>query len=109
MYAPLAFITREAMVTRKVPQTDVTVEKGTRLVVPVRALHFDPQYWPNPDQYDPERFSEEQKKTRPSAVYLPFGDGPRICIGRAASTVKEKKPIIILSPITNYDKFETFV
>lgn len=81
-YPPLAVITREAGTTRRVPLTDVEVSKGTRVVVPIRALHYDPQYWPDPERYDPERFSEEQKASRPALAYLPFGDGPRICPGQ---------------------------
>lgn len=44
-------------------------------------LHHDQDYYPNPDVFDPERFSTENKQTRPSGTYLPFGDGPRNCIG----------------------------
>lgn len=45
-------------------------------------LHHDPEYYPNPEKFDPERFSEENKSKRPAYTYLPFGDGPRICIGK---------------------------
>jgi cytochrome P450 len=44
-------------------------------------LHRLPAYWPNPDTFDPERFSPEQSADRPKFVYLPFGAGPRQCIG----------------------------
>ncbi|XP_034232012.1 cytochrome P450 6k1-like [Thrips palmi] len=96
MYPPLGFVSREAMVTRKVPLTDVTVDKGTRVVIPIHALHYDPKYWPNPNLYDPERFSEEQKKTRPSQVYLPFGDGPRICIAARLGVAQIKTALVTL-------------
>lgn len=96
MYAPLAFITREAMVTRKVPLTELTVEKGTRLVVPTRALHYDPVYWPDPYKYDPERHTADKKATRPAAAYLPFGDGPRICIAGRLGMVQVKTALVRL-------------
>ena len=49
-------------------------------VVPY-ALHRHPRYWQNPESFDPERFSPERSADRPKFVYLPFGAGPRRCIG----------------------------
>jgi cytochrome P450 family 6 len=60
----------------------VTVEKGVQIVVPILGLHLDSKYYPDPESFDPERFSEEEKKKRPHFSYLPFGEGPRICIGK---------------------------
>jgi cytochrome P450 family 6 len=54
------------------------------VLLPILALHHDPKYYPDPERFDPERFSEEGKKTRPQFSYLPFGEGPRICIGEWA-------------------------
>jgi cytochrome P450 len=51
-------------------------------MIPVMALHHDPKYYPEPERFDPERFSEEEKQKRTHYVYLPFGEGPRICIGK---------------------------
>jgi cytochrome P450 family 6 len=65
----------------RIPRTDITLEKGIQIFIPVFALHYDPQYYPNPERFDPERFSDEEKKNRPQYSYLPFGEGPRICIG----------------------------
>ncbi len=50
------------------------------LVVPF-VLHRMPAYWRDPETFDPERFSPEQSAARPKFVYLPFGAGPRQCIG----------------------------
>jgi cytochrome P450 len=57
------------------------VEVGTPVAIPVYSIHNDPQYYPDPDCYNPERFSEENKKERHKQSYLPFGDGPRMCLG----------------------------
>uniref|UniRef100_A0A1D1ZB53 Putative cytochrome P450 6a14 n=1 Tax=Anthurium amnicola TaxID=1678845 RepID=A0A1D1ZB53_9ARAE len=89
-YPPVPFLTREAMVKRQLPLTDVVLEKGTRLMIPVWALHMDPQYWHEPRRYDPSRFSEENSKSRHPNVYMPFGDGPRICIGMRLGMVQVK-------------------
>lgn len=45
-------------------------------------LHFDPEYFPNPEKYDPERFTFENRNTRPAYSYMPFGEGPHNCIGK---------------------------
>jgi cytochrome P450 family 6 len=58
------------------------LETGTVVVIPVEAVHNDPKYYPEPERFDPERFSEEEKQKRHHYVYLPFGEGPRICIGK---------------------------
>jgi len=62
------------------------VEKGTQIFVPTLGLHHDPKYYPDPERFDPERFNEEEKKKRPHFSYLPFGEGPRICIGKCHLT-----------------------
>jgi cytochrome P450 family 6 len=59
----------------------VTLRKGTPVYIPVMGIHHDPQYYPQPERFDPERFTEENKNGRPHFTYLPFGEGPRNCIG----------------------------
>ncbi|KAL1137634.1 hypothetical protein AAG570_009330 [Ranatra chinensis] len=61
--------------------TGLTIEKNTRVNVPLYGLHNDPKYYPNPEKFDPERFTENAKSERPPYVYLPFGNGPRKCVG----------------------------
>uniref|UniRef100_T1H1T3 Cytochrome P450 n=1 Tax=Megaselia scalaris TaxID=36166 RepID=T1H1T3_MEGSC len=57
------------------------VEKGTVIVVPIDAIHHDSDFFPNPEKFDPERFTPEAIASRHQCAYLPFGDGPRNCIG----------------------------
>ena len=79
----MSFLSRECTKEYRMPDTKLTLEKGTEIIIPNQALQFDPQYFPEPQKFDPERFSEEAKNSRPRCVYLPFGEGPRICIGEA--------------------------
>ncbi|XP_029651416.2 cytochrome P450 3A14-like [Octopus sinensis] len=58
-----------------------TIPAKIGINIPVYALHHNPKYWPDPEKFDPDRFSEEAQKTHTKFAYLPFGAGPRICIG----------------------------
>nr|QPF77610.1 cytochrome P450 monooxygenase CYP9A151 [Ostrinia furnacalis] len=60
---------------------DYIIRRGEGLVIPVWALHRSPEFYPEPDKFDPERFSDENKNNIKSFTYLPFGIGPRNCIG----------------------------
>lgn len=64
-------------------ETKVNIEKGAGVNVPIYAFHHDPKYFPNPHSFDPDRFSDENKKNIVSGTYMPFGIGPRSCIGNA--------------------------
>ena len=86
-YPPLPILTRLCTKDYIIPGTDVQLNKGVGVMIPVLGLHSDPEYYPNPDIFDPERFSEENKQSRPSFTWLPFGDGPRICIGKTYKLV----------------------
>ncbi|XP_063982821.1 cytochrome P450 6k1-like [Diachasmimorpha longicaudata] len=77
---PLApIIDRVAEEDYKVPDSNVTIEKGTPVYVALRGVHMDTKYFSDPEKYDPDRF-DENNKIEPY-TYLPFGEGPRICIG----------------------------
>ncbi|XP_025831659.1 probable cytochrome P450 6a14 [Agrilus planipennis] len=80
-YPPLPTTTRVCTKDYKIPDSDVVIQKGTLVLVPIYAIQHDPEYYPDPEKFDPERFSEENKNKRPPLTFLPFGEGPRICIG----------------------------
>ncbi|CAH1965691.1 unnamed protein product [Acanthoscelides obtectus] len=89
-YPALQFLFRTCNKTYNIPDTDVTIDEGTKVIIPVLGIHYDPELYPDPDKFDPERFSEENKATRPSFTWLPFGDGPRICIGSRFGLLQTK-------------------
>ncbi len=57
------------------------VSKGTQVFVAPWIIHHHTKLWDAPDAFDPERFSPERSKGRPRFAHLPFGGGPRVCIG----------------------------
>lgn len=71
---------RRATVDYKIPQTGTLVEKDTLIIVPIDAIHHDSQIYPDPQIFDPKRFTPEAINARHQCAYLPFGDGPRSCI-----------------------------
>jgi cytochrome P450 len=60
---------------------DVDVPAGSVAVVSPWLLHHDARWWPQPDAFRPERWAHEQGAARPRSAYLPFGAGPRMCVG----------------------------
>ncbi|XP_049839113.1 cytochrome P450 6k1-like [Schistocerca gregaria] len=81
MYPVVNFLDRRSTRDYKIPGTSVVLPKDTGVVISVLGLHYDPRYWQRPHHFIPDRFSEENSKGRPNYTYLPFGDGPRQCIG----------------------------
>lgn len=73
------------IISREVVEDDhigpFTIRKGTWLLLVIANLHRDPKYWKDPATFVPERFDPDQGDSRPKNVYLPFGTGPRTCIG----------------------------
>ncbi|KAK9885350.1 hypothetical protein WA026_010847 [Henosepilachna vigintioctopunctata] len=57
------------------------LEENTSIMIPIFAIHHDPKYHKNPEKFDPERFSGENRRKMVPYSYLPFGIGPRFCIG----------------------------
>nr|XP_018904207.1 PREDICTED: probable cytochrome P450 6a20 [Bemisia tabaci]XP_018904208.1 PREDICTED: probable cytochrome P450 6a20 [Bemisia tabaci] len=78
-----------------------TMKKNTMINIPVYAFHHDPKYFPNPHRFDPDRFSEENKHNILPGTYLPFGDGPRMCMGLRFAFMEMKAAIASL--VMKYD------
>uniref|UniRef100_T1GV75 Cytochrome P450 n=1 Tax=Megaselia scalaris TaxID=36166 RepID=T1GV75_MEGSC len=75
---------------------DFTINEGENIIIPTAGLHRDPKYFPNPDTFDPERFSDENKHNIDPFTYIPFGAGPRICIANRLALMETKVIIYYL-------------
>src|SRR5882757_6909710 len=79
LYPPFWMIDREAVADDRVG--DIDIPRGSTVIVYVYGAHHAPRYWENPESFDPERFMKGSEKLRTPFTYLPFGGGPRVCIG----------------------------
>ncbi|XP_041973138.1 cytochrome P450 6B5-like [Aricia agestis] len=87
---------RRAKSEYRIPGTDITIEKGQIVVVPVRYIHYDETIYPNPEKFDPERFDTKVSAARHACAYMPFGLGPRNCIGMRFAKVQSRVCILKL-------------
>ncbi|XP_037941624.1 probable cytochrome P450 6g2 [Teleopsis dalmanni] len=92
LYPPLPFLDRECTIDANDTYTldKITIKRGMPIYIPVYGLHMDPKFFPNPNTFDPERFSNENRKSIKSCTYLPFGQGPHACIGERFSMLQIK-------------------
>ena len=80
----------------KVEGTNHTIKAGTKIFIPVYAIHRDPEYYPNPEKFDPERFTKTETQKRNHYTFLGFGEGPRVCIGIRFGVLQAKIGVALL-------------
>nr|CAD7401799.1 unnamed protein product [Timema poppensis] len=95
-YPILPFLDRRTLRDYKIPGTNIVLEKGTSVFIPLLGLHNDPKYFPSPNEFNPERFTLENRKSIPNYAYMPFGEGPRKCIGMRFGLMKVKTGLVHL-------------
>ncbi len=98
LYPPAGMISRTAMANDTLCGREI--RKGDTVIVPIYALHRNVQLWDDPDAFRPDRFAD--RKAVPRYAYLPFGDGPRICIGASFAL---QEAVIILATLFSRFRF----
>jgi cytochrome P450 len=94
LYPPVAVFGREA--ARDCTIGDYEIQQGTVITISQWVMHRHPQYFDRPEAFEPERWTEEFEKQLPRGVYIPFGDGPRVCIGKGFA---QMEAVLLLTTI----------
>ncbi|XP_051877925.1 cytochrome P450 3A30-like [Pristis pectinata] len=91
-----AVVRLERVCKKDIKINGVTIPKNTVVVVPAYVLHHDPKYWQEPEEFRPERFSKEERQSQNPSIFLPFGMGPRKCVGMRFAQLMIKMSIVSL-------------
>lgn len=81
MYPPTTRLQRECKHDTTIMDGEICIPKGSTIVVPIFVIHRNKQYYEEPDKFDPERFDICIRQQRDPLTFMPFGYGPRQCIG----------------------------
>lgn len=81
IYPVLGLVAREVVEDYTMP-SGLQLNKGVRIHLPIYHMHHHPDYFPEPEKFRPERFLPEERHNIKPYTYMPFGEGPRICIGK---------------------------
>lgn len=63
------------------PDSDLIIEKGTEIFIPMKGIHHDEEYHKDHLKFDPDRFTSDNVNAKHPYTFIPFGEGPRTCIG----------------------------
>ncbi len=86
LYPPITFIPRVA--AQDVEVAGVGARKGAMIMIAPWTIHRHRELWRDADRFDPDRFADPAQKRSVAEAYLPFGMGPRICVGAAFATIE---------------------
>jgi cytochrome P450 len=88
LYPPVWNMSRQALTDVKIGE--YTIPKGSEVNLNTYAMQHNPNWWEEPEQFIPERFSSEPEKQIPKMAYLPFSTGPRVCVGNNFAMMEAK-------------------
>ncbi|XKL67046.1 hypothetical protein PGB90_010466 [Kerria lacca] len=89
-YPPAVSVFRVCTQPYEIPGSDMVLHPYDSVSIPIYSIHHDERYYENPKKFDPERFTEENKARRVPNTYMPFGIGPRICLGLRFAYIEMK-------------------
>ena len=95
-FFPIGDHERKCVKEYTVPGTTFTIPQGMMVALPATGIMSDEKYFPNPEQFNPENFSKENKEKRNPYAFMPFGMGPRNCIGNRLAQLNLKSGLVHL-------------
>jgi cytochrome P450 len=101
LYPPAPVVVRSP--TEEVKLADVTIRPRSQVVIPIYAIHRHRKLWADPDRFDPDRFLPDREKAMPRTQYMPFGAGPRICLGMSFAQVEA---VVLLATFVRAARFD---
>jgi cytochrome P450 len=104
LYPPAPLIARE--VEQAFDLEGLRLPKGTILMVPIYAIHRHPSLWVRPESFDPDRFAPEAQRHRHRFAFMPFGAGPRVCIGNNFALMEGVTILAVLLQAIRLDTVE---
>ena len=94
LFPPVWIIDRQAIEDDE--YEGIKFKKNKAIMCLIYAMHRNKEYWPDPEKFDPERFSPENKNALWHEAYMPFGIGPRFCIGNSFAIMEMQLVLILL-------------
>jgi cytochrome P450 len=102
LYPPVPMMSRQAVADAQLGEH--IIRAGTSVLIPIYAIHRHAKRWEDPDAFDPTRFAPERETQLARYQYMPFGAGPRICIGMAFAMIEAAA---ILATLLQHARFAT--
>ncbi|XP_077977326.1 cytochrome P450 3A29-like [Glandiceps talaboti] len=94
LYPPAISTDRQCNEDCLIGRDCIFIPKGMNIHIPIWAVHHDPDVYTDPDTFDPDRFSQEKKQSLHPYAWLPFGGGPRICLGMRLAMMEAKFSLV---------------
>lgn len=95
-YPPVPLLMRQSTHEYPVPDSNIFLPSGSSIYIPIYSIHHDPEVYPNPEAFDPDRDNDPE-----NISFLPFGEGPRNCIGARFAMMQTRVGLITM--LLNYE------